>query len=294
MSMIPWMNTVPVFRFAPSPNGALHLGHAYSALLNLKMARSMGGRMLLRIEDIDTVRCTQDKVDQMLRDLEWIGFEWDDEPLRQSERFDIYRDHAATLKDGDWLYPSTISRAELKNLVDAAKAVGRSWPHDPDGAPLPPARIATQRSSPGEPCAWRLDTNRATASVGRPLIWQETGFGPQRQTGTITASPLEWGDCIVVRKDIPTSYHLSCIVDDALQSVTHVVRGADLFHATSIHVLLQAVLGLPTPIYHHHGLVMADATRKLSKSLMDTSLQSLRESGLSRNSVIDLMTSGLR
>lgn len=272
----------PVFRFAPSPNGRLHLGHALSALLNLKMAREAGGVMLLRIEDIDRVRCTPKLEALMLADLEWIGFEWDAPPRRQSEHFDEYRAALDGLEERALVYPAFMSRGQIK----AHAAAHPHWPKDPEGAPLYPGnergltRVEQQgRMAGAEDFARRLDMSRAIAETGRDLRWEETGNGPDGETGTQIADPSAWGDVMLGRKEVPASYHLSCVLDDALQGVTHVVRGADLFHATSVHCLLQELLVLPRPVYHHHRLVLGPDGRKLSKSRADTALGHLREAG---------------
>lgn len=272
----------PVFRFAPSPNGRLHLGHALSALVNLRMAREAGGVMLLRIEDIDRVRCTPKLEALMLADLEWIGFEWDEPPRRQSEHFGEYKSALDGLEARGLVYPAFMSRGQIK----AHAAAHPHWPKDPDGAPLYPGKERELNRAQlhkmmggGEDFALRLDMARAIAQTGSGLRWQETGMGPEGQNGLLTADPLAWGDVILGRKDVPASYHLSCVLDDASQGVTHVVRGADLFHATSVHCVLQDLLGLPRPVYHHHRLVPGPDGRKLSKSRADTALCHLREAG---------------
>ena len=249
----------PVFRFAPSPNGYLHLGHALSALLNADMAKAAGGRLLLRIEDIDATRCRPEYEAAIYEDLAWLGLAWEEPVRRQSEHFDDYRAALAALDGMGLVYPSFESRAEIAALV-AARAKG-PWPRDPDGAPLYPGTAKTltaaeraQRIASGAPYALRLDMAVALARVG-PLTWIETGAGPDGETGTVAADPAAWGDVILARKDMPTSYHLAVVVDDAAQGVTDVVRGHDLFHATSVHRLLQALLGLPAPRYHHHRLL---------------------------------------
>jgi glutamyl-Q tRNA(Asp) synthetase len=275
-------NECPVFRFAPSPNGRLHLGHALSALLNLKMARESGGRMLLRIEDIDRVRCTPRLEAMMLDDLRWIGFEWDEPPRRQSEHFEEYRAALDDLRRRGLVYPAFLSRSAIKALT----AVDPAWPADPDGAPHYPlteralsAHERDARIAAGEDFALRLFMDRAMEAATQPLQWAESGRGPDGETGDVPARPRQWGDVILGRKDTPASYHLACVLDDALQGVTHVVRGTDLFHATSVHRLLQVLLGLPAPQYHHHRLVLGSDGRKLSKSRADTALGSLREGG---------------
>lgn len=277
----------PVFRFAPSPNGGLHLGHAYSALINQDMAKDAGGRMLLRIEDIDQTRCSPELEEQMLEDLRWIGFEWDDNPRRQSEHFAAYADALETLRDAGLIYPAFMTRGEIKRAVqDKATRLGK-WPCDPDGSPhYPgderdwPVDKQNEEIDRREKHMWRLNMALALDHIGGDLFWQETGAGPCRETGEQRADPAAWGDVVLARSDTPTSYHLAVTVDDGLQGVSHVVRGRDLFHATSVHRLLQCLIGLPAPIYHHHDLILADDKRKLSKSAEDTSLRALREAGL--------------
>jgi glutamyl-Q tRNA(Asp) synthetase len=275
-----------VFRFAPSPNGYLHLGHAYSALLNYDMAREFGGRLLLRIEDIDTARCSPEYEAAICEDLRWLGISWSGPVRRQSEHFADYEATIAKLEALRLLYPSFESRSEINALVAERDRQG-PWPRDPDGAPLYPGRgrkmpVAERelRRRTGEPFALRLATDAAVTRAG-VLTWTEKGSGPQGQTGLMTAAPQRWGDVVLARKELPTSYHLAVAVDDALQGVTDVVRGQDLFWATSIHRLLQALLGLPEPVYHHHRLILDDEGRKLSKATQATSLRELRDSGLS-------------
>ncbi|WP_150288259.1 tRNA glutamyl-Q(34) synthetase GluQRS [Rhabdaerophilum calidifontis] len=267
----------PVFRFAPSPNGHLHLGHAYSALLNAEMARRSGGRFLLRIEDIDTTRCTEALVADCLEDLAWLGLAWEEPVLRQSAHFDRYRAAAARLEAEGLLYPCFCSRAEI------AAAAGADPPRDPEGAPRypgtcrqrPPDEIAALRAG-GAAFALRLDSARAARRAGAPA-WREQGGVPGATMPDIAA----WGDVVLVRKEIPTSYHLAVVLDDAMQGVTHVVRGMDLFAQTAIHRLLQTLLGLPEPIYHHHPLIRDADGRKLAKSAASTPLRRLRGEGIS-------------
>lgn len=267
-----------VFRFAPSPNGLMHLGHAYSALLNQQMADDCGGRLLLRIEDIDTMRCSVANIRQMLDDLAWLGVEVEKPVRRQSDHFDDYRAALSALVEEDLVYRSWMSRSDLQRMVTAHEEQGLSWPRDPDGAPLFAGRDH-ERSEGDGPFCWRLDMQAALERAGTDLFWVETGSGPEGQTGQVPADIAQWGDVVLVRKDTPTSYHLSVVVDDALQSVTHVVRGQDLFAATGLHRLLQVLFGLPAPTYHHHGLIEADDGSKLSKSRADTSIKALREAG---------------
>jgi glutamyl-Q tRNA(Asp) synthetase len=274
----------PVFRFAPSPNGYLHLGHAYSALLNFVSARQSGGRFLLRIEDIDAVRCKPEFEAAIYQDLGWLGIAWEEPVRRQSRHLADYRDAVEKLSALGLIYPSFESRAEIAKLVAQREANAR-WPCDPDGAPLYPgvakllspldrARLLDR----GVPYALRLDMAAACARAG-DLGWTEHGEGPDGETGAVAARPQAWGDVILARKETPTSYHLSVVIDDALQGVTDVVRGQDLFWSTSVHRLLQALLGLPQPAYRHHRLVRDGAGRKLSKSTEATALRELRAGG---------------
>ena len=267
----------PVFRFAPSPNGALHLGHALSALTDFALARAAGGRFLLRIEDIDLSRCRPQYEAAIYDDLAWLGLTWEEPVRRQSEHVADYAEAIGRLSAIGLVYPAFMSRSE----VDAATA-DAEWPHDPDGVPLyPPAdreRAPAERQAmidAGAPHALRLDMAKAAAMAG-PLVWQEDGFGAPQ---TVEADPRAFGDVLLVGRDRPASYHVAVVVDDALQGVTHVVRGRDLYAATAVHVLLQGLLDLPTPRYHHHRLVTDTAGRKLSKSDRDTALAALRADG---------------
>ncbi len=271
-----------IFRFAPSPNGHLHLGHALSALVTYEMAMDAGARFLLRIEDIDIARCRPEYEAQMLEDLAWLGLEWETPVRRQSEHFRTYEQALNTLAQMGLLYPCFASRKEI-----AAEAV--SGKADPDGAPLYPGLHkqlsdgdVQRRKQAGEPFALRLDMENALAAAHRmspgPLTFREMERGASKPE-IVSAEPARWGDAIIARKDVPTSYHLSVVVDDALQGVTHVTRGRDLYAATDIHRLLQVLLGLPEPVYHHHSLLTDEAGRKLSKSHKDKSLKSLRAEG---------------
>ncbi len=280
----------PVFRFAPSPNGYLHLGHAYSALLNADLARQSGGQLLLRIEDIDPARCRPEFETAIYEDLGWLGIVWQQPVRRQSEHLADYRAALDTLTALGLVYPSFESRAEIARLVSQREQTA-AWPRDPDGASLYPG-TAKQLSSDerarlieqGAPYALRLDMAAALARAGA-LSWSEQGQGPAGECGRITARPQAWGDVILARKETPTSYHLSVVVDDALQGVSEVVRGADLFHATSVHVLLQHLLGLPQPVYRHHRLLVDDSGHKLSKSTRATSLRALRAAGVTPDEI---------
>ena len=274
--------SAPVFRFAPSPNGELHLGHALSALIGYERARACGGRFLLRIEDIDRGRSRQRFVAGILTDLAWLGITWEEPVILQSQRLPAYRAAAARLEQMGLLYPCFATRSE----IEAAAAGGA---RDPDGAPLYPGlykgRAASEtapRRAAGEAFALRIDMQPAVASATAKLGGAPLSFAELSEDGTpqtIAARPERWGDAVIVRKDVAASYHLAVVVDDAWQGVTHVTRGRDLHPATDLHRLLQVLLGLPAPVYYHHQLITDDAGRKLSKSARDTSLRCLRESG---------------
>lgn len=277
---------VPVYRFAPSPNGRLHLGHALSALLGFEAARRAGGRFLLRIEDIDLERSTAAFEAGIYEDLAWLGITWETPVRRQSEHLPVYAEAVARLDAAGLVRESWASRREIGAAARAAALAGLAWPSDPDGAPcvpdeagfLPPALAAARRAA-GERPVLRLRTAAALGRLDEPLSWWEEGEGPAGEHGRVAAAPGLWGDVVLSRRDAPASYHLAVVVDDALQGVTHVLRGRDLFHATAIHRLLQRLLGLPEPRYHHHRLITDAAGRKLSKSDGDTSLAELRGRG---------------
>jgi glutamyl-Q tRNA(Asp) synthetase len=283
-----------VFRFAPSSNGYLHLGHAYSALLNSTMARAAGGRLLLRIEDIDIERCRFEFEQAIYEDLGWLGFSWETPVRRQSEHFSEYASALAKLSARGLIYPCFCSRRDIMDTV-----AGRTgWPRDPDGSPLYPGICKLlskeeqhRRLSAGEPAALRIDMEAALAKAGRHLDWRE--MGPDSQARDVTADPAVWGDAMLSRKDIPASYHIAAVVDDALQGVTDVVRGEDLFLATGLHRLLQALLDLPAPAYRHHTLLRDAAGRKLSKSSRAKPIRALRGEGLSPAAVRDRLSPDL-
>lgn len=289
----------PVFRFAPSPNGHLHLGHALSALLNAQAARRLGGRFLLRIEDIDRVRCTPELENDMLDDLAWLGVAWDGPVLRQSDRFDAYRTALTRLEDQGLVYKGGLSRAEIKRHVADFEAGGRIWPRDPDGAPHYPGDLAVISSTERDdrlagdaPFALRLDMARALELAGPDLAWTEAGCEGDdlmRPGRSVRADAAAWGDVVLARKDTPTSYHLSVVVDDADQGVTDVLRGLDLYAATAVHRLLQDLLGLPAPVYRHHRLILGPDGRKLSKSTGSTSLRALRAEGMAPSGICRLV-----
>ena len=278
------MTLPPVFRFAPSPNGFLHLGHAFSALDGFEKAQASGGRFLLRLEDIDGARCRKSYVTAIFEDLAWLGLVWETPVLRQSQEFPRYRHLAEKLQDLGVVYPCFATRREI---AEAAAKTPQGV--DPDGAPLYPGLHkklapveAARRQASGEPFALRLDMDAAlslarTKLKGAPLTFIEIDASGRSQT--IEAHPNLWGDALIVRKDTPTSYHLSVVADDAIQGVTCVTRGMDLFAATSLQRLLQVLLDLPQPVYSHHKLVLGPDGRKLAKSARDTSLRQLRAAG---------------
>ncbi|TFV36008.1 tRNA glutamyl-Q(34) synthetase GluQRS [Bradyrhizobium frederickii] len=287
----------PVFRFAPSPNGFLHLGHAFSALLNFDRARKTGGRLLLRIEDIDATRCRPEYEAATYEDLAWLGIDWETPVRRQSEHLADYRAALDRLSALGLVYPAFESRTEIARLVAAREANG-PWPRDPDGAPLYPGEAkslpAPERDrllASGRPYALRLDMIAACRHV-TGLTWNELGEGPDGERCTVPARPQAWGDVILARKETLTSYHLSVVVDDAIQGVSEIVRGQDLFHATAVHRLLQVLLGLPEPAYRHHRLICDDEGRKLSKSSRSTGLRALRAAGITPASIRQLVGLG--
>jgi glutamyl-Q tRNA(Asp) synthetase len=281
-----------ITRFAPSPNGDLHLGHALSALTGFDLAARENGRFLLRIEDIDIQRTREEHVAHIIEDLRWLGISWEEPVLRQSTRFDAYRNAFQSLLERGLLYHCFATRSE----IDAAVAIDPSGT-DPDGAPLypglcknlAPAEIERRRMG-GEPFCLRLDMDRALKAArdmsgGAPLSFREWNGEPDTPPEVVAAEPALWGDTVIVRKDTPASYHLAVVLDDAMQGITHVVRGRDLYAATSLHRLLQVLLGLPEPVYHHHRLLLDTDGRKLSKSLRHTSLRTMRASGATPSAI---------
>lgn len=285
MATIPPDSGQPVFRFAPSPNGRLHLGHALSALTNEMLARKAGGRLLLRIEDIDLARSRPEFVAGIVEDLDWLGIAFEPDIRCQSDHFDDYAAALDALRARRLVYPCFCSRLEIRAEVAAREArTGLPWPIDPDGAPLYPGRCkglepgeAARRVAEGEPHVLRLDMAKALAITGNDPSYE--AFDGAGGVQAAAAKPERWGDVVLARKEVPTSYHLAVVVDDALQGVTHVVRGRDLEAATDIHVVLQRLLGLPTPLYHFHPLLLDEDGRKLAKSRQSESLAELRNTG---------------
>ncbi|HCW60807.1 MAG TPA: tRNA glutamyl-Q(34) synthetase GluQRS [Sphingobium sp.] len=263
-----------VTRFAPSPTGRLHVGHGWSALMAMDLARGAGGTMRLRIEDIDGTRSRPEHVAGIIEDLRWLGVEWNGDILFQSQRIGHYMAALDRLRDMGLLYPCFCTRADIQASLTA--------PHGPEGPVYPGtcralgAEEQTHRIAAGKAHAWRIDMAQATARAG-PLCWH--AFGAEGGE-VIAANPAVHGDVVLARKDAPASYHLSCTLDDAAMGVTHVLRGADLRHATDIHRLLQAVLDLPSPAYRHHPLLVDAQGRRLAKRSGSLSLAQLRTQGI--------------
>jgi len=280
----------PRIRFAPSPNGRLHLGHAYSALYAARIADALNGDFLLRIEDIDVGRCRSEFVEGIYEDLKWLGLSWETPVRRQSEHFSDYEGALKKLRALDVVYPCFATRREIEQVITESGIDAERWPRDPDGALLYPGiykEMDPQERNrlmwEGRSFAWRLDiekaTNLATDKAGGPITFMEEEGSPSGKTGRQQIKPELFGDVVIARKDVPTSYHLSVVVDDALQNITHVTRGRDLYPATYIHRLLQVLLDLPEPLYRHHRLIEDGAGRRLSKSAKDMGLKDLRSAG---------------
>jgi glutamyl-Q tRNA(Asp) synthetase len=298
------MPTDVVTRFAPSPTGRLHLGHAWSAMLAHDFARERGGRFLLRIEDIDEGRCRPEFVDAIFEDLRWLGLDWDGEVWVQSQRQDVYAAALERLIDAGLAYRCWCTRAEINAAASA--------PNGPMGAVYPGTCKGRNDPGDGRPFCWRLDVESATKSAVLSLSKDRFPLSRPDQSknsastssarraglhwlehGTFTpANPLPYGDVVIARKDAGTSYHIAVTVDDAAQGVTDIVRGRDLFEATHIHVLLQHLLGLPTPRYHHHGLIGDDQGIRLAKRLIAPSLADLRAGGMDAGKLMAGMRAG--
>ena len=251
----------PVTRFAPSPNGRLHLGHALSAIVAHDLAREGGGRFLLRIEDIDGPRSRPELADEFRRDLEWLGLEWE-EVSAQSPRLASYAAAADDLKARGLIYPCTCTRSEIEAAGALPGAEGLIYP----------GTCKHRAPDPARPAAWRLDAEKALAITG-PLVWEDALAGPQQ------VDLADLGDVVLVRKDLPASYHLAVTLDDAADGVTLVTRGADLFAASHVHRTLQALLGLPVPRWHHHPLLLGEDGEKLAKRRGSPALAERREGG---------------
>ena len=271
----------PVFRFAPSPNGRLHLGHAYSALLNAQMAARTDGRFLLRIEDTDVTRCRPEFEAAIIDDLAWLGLVFAETPRRQSEHIDDYARALASMEARGLVYPCFCTRSQIERASGGMR--------DPDGAPLHRGACGAVRAAKGR-AALRLDMARAASLLRKPLTWREYGEGTQETL--VEADPAAWGDVILRGKETPANYHMAVVVDDSVQGVSDVVRGRDLYHATSIHRLLQELLGLDAPLYRHHRLVRDASGAKMSKGAQSKPLSALRERGVAAETVRDALGFG--
>jgi glutamyl-Q tRNA(Asp) synthetase len=266
----------PVTRFAPSPTGRLHLGHAYSALLAHDFAREREGTFLLRIEDIDPGRARAEHVDGIFEDLLWLGLEWDGELIYQSERLPLYAAALDRLKAQGLVYPCFCTRADI--------AASAAAPQGPEGPVYPGTCRGMANPDLGAPHAWRLDVARATERAG-PLYWMDGHT-------EVEAEPARFGDVVLARKDAPASYHLAVTLDDADQGVTDIVRGRDLYACTDVHRLLQALLDLPTPAYHHHALLTDAAGERLAKRHNAPTLAALRDAGADPAALVEALRRG--
>jgi len=278
------INCRPVTRFAPSPTGALHLGHAYAALVAYNTSAIKNGSFLLRFEDIDLRRSKRKFERAILEDISWLGIKWQGTALRQSERFDVYARAIDTLNKQGLLYPCFCTRKDIAREISAAGAA----PHGPDGLLYPGTcrhlddLECKKRIEQGNGYALRLDMAKASARTGQ-LTWMDT------ERGKIIANPEQFGDVVLGRKDFATSYHLSVVIDDHFQGITLVTRGKDLFAATHVHRLLQALLSLDTPDYFHHKLIIGQDGKKLSKRDQSLTLRTLQEEGNTPTSIFELL-----
>ena len=269
-----------VTRFAPSPTGRLHKGHAFSALTAWTAARAAGGRFLLRSEDIDPTRCRPEFEAAILDDLAWLGIDWDGSVRRQSDHLTDYAGVIDALSARGLLYRCFRTRKEILDAIGDA-------PHGPVEAARPGPHPAAEEAAllaEGRPFAWRLSLDRARDALGGEawdaLAFVETGRGPQGETGPIRARPETAGDVVLARKDAGTAYHVAVTHDDALQGVSHVIRGEDLFEATHVQVLIQALMGWPTPVYRHHRLLVGEDGRRYAKRDRSATLAELRAAGV--------------
>ncbi|MEN0654348.1 MULTISPECIES: tRNA glutamyl-Q(34) synthetase GluQRS [Hyphobacterium] len=281
-----------VTRFAPSPTGHLHLGHAFSAMTAWRAAREEGGRFLLRIEDIDRTRCKPELETAILEDLDWLGITHDGDVRRQSDHFPEYAAALDRLRADGLVYRCFKTRREIMEEIERA-------PHHPGEGPegviyagpdeeMDPIEEAA-RLDAGDPYAWRLSLNACRKRLGADwggLSFTEEGEGPNGETGTIPIRPDLLGDVILARKDVGTSYHMAVVHDDALQGVTHVIRGQDLYHATHLHRLLIHLLGLPVPVWRHHGLIAGPDGKRFAKRDKSATLKAMRERGMTRKDVL--------
>ena len=281
-------------RFAPSPNGKLHLGHAFSAIVSERVAKKFNGKFLIRIEDIDIGRSSAKYEQSIFEDLNWLGLKYDKKIRKQSEHFSLYEVYLKKLRDLDLIYPCWASRTEIKKFINKKDIELNHWPIDPDGQYIYPGiykGISPAKRSglmlSGKDFSWRLDMekaiNFAEEKIKSEIFFSEIGLEP---TGLRRIEPHLFGDIIIARKDIPTSYHLSVIVDDSDQNITIITRGLDIYPSTSIHRLLQIILDLPEPKWFHHNLIRNNEGVKLSKSTESTSLESYRKKGFSKKNIV--------
>ncbi len=270
-----------ITRFAPSPSGHLHLGHAYSAKLNYDFARKNGGMFILRIEDIDHLRCKLEYEKSIFEDLHWLGLSWPEPVRRQSEHFDDYQQALSKLREMNLLYPCFCTRKDIKKEIEESSRAPHMPPKmGPEGIIYPgickklTQKQIRQKIDDGVPHALRLDMDQALSMIKNPLYWTDLKTGKQK------ADPALLGDVVLARKDFPTSYHLSVVVDDHLQNITNIIRGQDLYYASHFHRLLQHLLGLKTPIYDHHPLLTTKDGNRLAKRDKSITIKSIRENGV--------------
>lgn len=279
-----------ITRFAPSPSGLLHLGHAYSAKLNYDYAQQNGGEFLIRIEDIDHLRCKSEFEEALFEDLEWLGLSWTKPVRKQSEHFEDYADALSKLNEMGLLYPCFCTRRDIRNEIEESARAPHLGPKmGPEGIIYPGIckRMTNfereQKLKENVPHAMRLDLEKALALVNDPLYWTDIKSGTQK------ADPALLGDVVLARKDFPTSYHLSVVVDDHIQGITHVIRGQDLYYASHFHRLLQFLLDLATPTYDHHPLLTTKDGNRLAKRDKSITIKSIRESGASPDQIEEMI-----
>ena len=287
-----------VTRFAPSPTGLLHLGHAFSALTAFSAAEKSAGRFLLRIEDIDLTRCKPCFEQSIYDDLTWIGLSWEHPVRRQSDHFEDYKNALQTLRDRNLVYRCFKTRKEIADDIARAPHLSPDGPEGPQyvGEPISVAEEQSRLDN-GEPFAWRLSMQAAKKFLGNQfddLTFLEEGAGPKGETGRVPAVPEIFGDAVVARKDLGTSYHLAAVFDDALQGITHIIRGEDLFPATHLHRLLQALLGLPEPIYRHHPIITDENGKRFAKRDRSVTLSAMRENGVRLEEIHSILAASSR
>ncbi len=279
----------PVLRFAPSPNGYLHLGHALSALECQRWAKALGGRLLLRIEDIDMSRARPQYLEAILDDLAWLGLTWEEPVLVQSQNLGAYETALKQLYDAGLAYPAPASRTQIARALEGLKAEGIDWNSDPDGSPHYPFADRDKAERPDtlpEETPIRLDMAAALAALGVSRLPEKRLADPSSAPVTTMTDPTIWGDVLLRGRDRPATYHLAVVVDDAAQGITHVVRGKDLEPATTLHRMLQELLDLHAPAYHHHRLILGEDGRKLSKSEGAKTIRSLRRAGVDHETLV--------